>query len=212
MMKTKIKKILKTEKLFSKIVMVIFLIMIVLGFTVPGFIGGQDQVHQNTVVEPRLCQSDADCYLTCDDEPIPVLCLQNLCQQNECGYSYFEYDEVNKISFKLDVVVDSGLLEESKIEKLSLNERKNSNDFFVTFNDKQVNLFSPKLSLDLILSKVNLAMNEECLQVDQELYCNNDDKFLSMMVNGEESLEFANYVPQEGDEISISYLPREPLE
>jgi hypothetical protein len=208
----KFKKILKTEKLFSKIVMVIFLVMIVLGFTVPGFIGNQDQTSNTAQVEPRLCRSDAECYLNCEEGAVPVICLQNLCIQNECGYSYYDYNKNNLISFKLDVTVDVGSINNSNVTVIELSQRSDSQNFFITFNEDSVSLFSSKLSLNHVFDKVNLAMNEECLQVGKELYCTNDNYFLSMHVNGNESSEYGNYLPQNDDEVSISYLLREPFD
>ena len=76
----------KSQRVY-KIGMLVLLALIVLGFTIPGFIDptGEDQ---QVNVEPRLCQSDADCYLLCDDVPEQVLCSQNMCVRNSCQ----EYD------------------------------------------------------------------------------------------------------------------------
>src|SRR3989338_5061445 len=132
----------KTEKLFSKIIMIVFLVLIVLGFTIPGFINNPNPGAAQSKVEPRLCKSDADCYLTCDNQPWRALCWQNLCQQNECGPSYFEYDVEPAVEFKLEV--------ETK-NKIILTERTNSQNFFVEFLDgDRVKTHSPRLSLEMI--------------------------------------------------------------
>lgn len=201
----------KTEKLFSKIGMIVFLILIVLGFTVPGFINS-DQNNLPPQVEPRICQSDAECYLICDEKPFPVLCAQNLCQQNECGFSYFEYNRDEAVTFKLDVVVDSGTREAPNVGKLDLISRNNAQNFFVTFApEDKISIFSSRLNLNLVLDKVNVFLYDKCIKVDTTSYCENDDFFLSILVNNEESELLGDYIPQNGDDISISYLARNQL-
>ena len=78
----------KDKKLFSKILLILFLLMIVLGFTLPGFLEFDEETQY---IEPRICQNDADCYLMCEDIPVEVLCSQNLCQKN-----YFEQSRVQR--------------------------------------------------------------------------------------------------------------------
>lgn len=201
----------KTEKLFSKIGMVVFLILIVLGFTVPGFINNS-QSDPGTKLEPRICQSDSECYLICDEKPFPVLCAQNLCQQNECGVSYFEYQRGQPVTFELEVVVDSGTSEIPKVQALDLVTLNNPQNFFVTFApDNKVNLFSSRINLNLVLDKVKVWLYDKCIKVDSISYCENDKFLLSILVNNLESELAGSYIPQNGDKISISYLPKNPL-
>jgi hypothetical protein len=200
----------KREKLFSKIVVVVFLALIVLGFTVPGFLYGNGSNVDSTSneIEPRLCQSDTDCYLICDNQPLAVLCAQNLCLQNECGPSYYEYNPEEPISFKLGVVVDSG----ENVTKLELSEKNNPQNFYVKFLEKdEIQINSHRLSLNIILDRIAILLHGTCLRIDNEAYCDNDDYFLSVLVNDQEIGDAGNYIPQEADEISISYLPREVL-
>jgi len=202
----------KTEKLFSKIVMILFLILIVIGFTVPG-ITNNEQNDPQPIVEPRLCRGDADCYLTCEGQPLPVICVQNLCQQNECGFSYVEYDQNNPIIFKLEVMVDSGTVEAPRIEKFDLASRSRPQNFYVSFGvNDEVTSFSSRLSLNLILDKALILLHDKCIRIDSTSYCENSNYFLSVLVNGQESDILGNYIPQNGDKVSISYAANNPLD
>ena len=183
------------EKLFSKVMVIFFLVLLILGFTVPGFINSSNGVVQNQV-EPRLCQTDADCYLTCDEQPVPVICLQNLCQQNECGYAYFEYEQ-NPLTFQLEVILNN--------EKISLENRTTQGNFFVKFENNMVKMYSQRLSLNAVLSKVGLLLDSNCLLVDGNRYCADEDNFLSVLIKGNETADVGNYIPQEGDKIEIGY-------
>ena len=83
----------KSKSLIRKTIVIVFMALIVLGFTVPGFLHSNDE-NNNYAVEPRLCKTDAECYLTCDDLPVKVLCAENICQQNSCEeYAIFEFTE-----------------------------------------------------------------------------------------------------------------------
>lgn len=195
----------KIEKLFSKIVMIIFLIMIVLGFTIPGFINSADSTPVKNQIEPRLCQTDADCYLTCDNRPVPVICLENLCQQNECGYSYFNYDSEKPIYLKLKILVDS--LSRNKVNLL---EKADSKNFFIKFlADDSVIIYSNRLSLSMILSKIGMALTDNCLKIDTIDYCEDEQHSLKIVVNGQEITDAEIYIPPEGDEILITYSSKD---
>ncbi|MBU0457082.1 MAG: hypothetical protein KKD75_02970, partial [Nanoarchaeota archaeon] len=212
----------KTEKLFSKIVIIIFLVMIVLGFTLPGFL----ELGENKEVsaEQRICQADADCYLLCDDIPVVALCSKNLCQQNSCGEkSYYEYN-VTPISFSLQIeVVNLVKSNESKLngsklyesKKVDLENMVNSNDIFVKFSDDKVNLYSSGLSLNDVLEKLGMSMTNKCLVINDEQYCEDDEKELSLIVNDKESYSYGQYLPKEGDTVKIAFnekLSKEPVE
>lgn len=184
----------KTEKLFSKVMMILFLVMIVVGFSIPGFIQNPDDAA--APVDQRLCTTDADCYLLCNDVPEAVLCYKNLCSKNSCEeYAYYHLT-ANPLTFALTVVVDG--------KNIDLQERSNPQDLFVTFTNDSVNLFSPGLSLSHVLDKAGIVL-EGCLIIDQILYCTDDSSTVEMTVNGEKSLQYGLYVPKEGDTISLVY-------
>ena len=188
----------KTEKLFSKIMMIIFLALIILGFTIPGFINNSGTGTVQDQVEPRLCKTDADCYLTCDTQPLPVLCLQNLCQQNECGDSYFSYEQEDPIAFELEVRLSEN--------SLNLVELANSRDLFVRFMDEnKVEMYSPKLSLNIVLDKMKMILANNCLGINLEIYCSDQEHSLAVLINGEEATDPGLYIPNTGDEIKILY-------
>src|SRR3989344_9442428 len=126
----------KTEKLFSKIIIIIFLVMLVLGFVVPSVL---NNTSSDQGVESRMCTTDVDCYLFCEDQPVNVLCLQNLCLVNSCEEkSYYEYDQ-NPISFTVH------------IENVTLEERSSEKDIFVKYDGNEVQVFTSKLPLYYIL-------------------------------------------------------------
>ena len=177
----------KTEKLFSKVVIILFLVMLVLGFVVPGILNNSSDP---AVVESRMCNTDADCYLLCEDQPVNVLCLQNLCLVNSCEEkSYYEYDP-NPISFTVN------------IENVTLEERSSEKDIFVKYKGNGVQVFTSKLPLYYILEKTNLILDTQCLTFDKKQYCSSD---LHMTVNETDSTAFGNYIPQQGDVIEIEY-------
>src|SRR3989344_2485353 len=135
----------KTEKLFSKVVIVIFLILLVLGFVVPGILNSSSD---SASVEARICNTDADCYLLCGEEALNVLCLQNLCQVNSCEERpYYEYTQT-PVSFIL------------QIQNVTLEERSDEKDIFVKFKGNQVQSFTSKLPLYFILEKANIILDK----------------------------------------------------
>ena len=137
-----------------------------------------------------MCNTDADCYLLCEDQPVNVLCLQNLCLVNSCQEkSYFGYDQ-NPISFTVH------------IENVTLEERSSEKDIFVKYKGNEVQVFTSKLPLYYILEKAALILDTQCLTFDQKQYCSSD---LHMTVNGADSTAFGNYIPQQGDLIQIEY-------
>lgn len=177
----------KTEKLFSKIIIIIFLVMLVLGFVVPAVLNNSSP---DPGAEPRMCTTDADCYLFCEDKPLNVLCLQNLCLTNSCEEkSYYEYSQ-DPVSFMIN------------IKNVTLEERSDEKDIFVTFKGNQVKSFSSKLPLYYILEKADIILDTQCLTFDKKQYCSSD---LLMTVNGATSTAFGNYIPQEGDVVELGY-------
>ena len=175
------------EKLFSKVVTVIFLVLLVLGFVVPSILNNSSS---EAGVEPRICTTDADCYLLCEDQPVNVLCVQNLCAINSCEeQNYYEFSQ-NSVSFSLN------------IKNITLEERSNDRNILVQFNGNEVQSFSPKLSLYLILEKANIILYTQCLTFDLKQYCSSE---LDMKVNGNNSTAFGNYIPNQGDVIELNY-------
>jgi hypothetical protein len=186
----------KREKMLSKVVMIAFMLMIVVGFTVPLFnLGGQDP--NVSVAEPRLCQTDSDCYLMCDENPRKVLCSQNLCQQNECEeYSLYPFRE-DSITFSLIINVFGG--------KTPLVLRNAGKDLFIGSEGEEVSVFSSGISMNKVLEKFNMGLNPECLFVGTQAYCNDKENELVFNVNGEVVYTLGDYVAQEGDAVEISY-------
>ncbi len=168
----------KKKEQLIKTITVIFLLLVTLGFMVPGFMDlGND--HQQ-YAEPRICQSDADCYLMCGEDnsqPVEVFCSENLCQQNFCDeYAVFPF-QPEPLTFTLEIA------------DLNLVELSNAQDIFVKFSNNQVQVFTPDLSLDYILEKLNYDFS-----VPMELN-----------VNGESSDYYNSYIPAEDDLVKISF-------
>ncbi len=178
--------------------------MIVLGFTVPLFnLGNQPADQQQQAAEPRLCQADADCYLLCEDKPVEVLCRQNLCQQNGCEEAaVYPYAE-KPVSFNLNLVMEG--------QAINLMNRSNSNDFFVKVEEtpdskgSSAHIHTLEFPLALILEKLDIGLTSECLFLDKQSYCNDDKKQLRLLVNGEESFQYGELVPGEGEKVEIRY-------
>lgn len=188
------------NKRFSKIIMIIFLIMIVVGFTVPLFNLDNTQAQQQATAEPRLCQNDADCYLLCNDKPVEVLCSQNLCQQNGCEEAAIYPYTATPITFDLKIKVEG--------KEINLVNRSNSKDLFVQFKDSTVSVHSFEFPLALILEKLSIGLTSECLFLGKgpdNRYCNTEQKQLRLLVNGEESFRYGELVPAEGDKVEIEY-------
>ena len=184
------------ESRWKKPLMIAFLIMVVLGFSVPLFqLGGNvDQSAQQ--VQPRLCQSDADCYLTCENTPVTVLCLQNLCIQNACTeFNLFSYVQQQQ-EIALNVIINDAPL---------VLQNRNDQDQFVRFNDGLVKLYAQGLPLFAIMEKAGITLTQQCLTVQGTQYCTGVDSKLEIMVNGQNTYLFGQYVPKNGDEIRIVY-------
>ncbi len=168
--------------------------MLVVGFSFPLFqLGGNEDASAQQLSPQRVCQSDADCYLTCDGKPLAVLCSQNLCQQNSCreGSRYALQEEPSAV--RLQAAAGG--------ENIPLRERFVQGNFFVRIGEQEGNIeiYAPGLFLPQILEKFNLGMGEGCLYVGQQPYCNS----LEVLVNGKEDSFPEYYTPQEGDTITI---------
>lgn len=178
----------KTEKLFSKLMILGFLVLLILGFVIPGVIN--HTTPDQTAAEPRLCSTDADCYLICQDKPVNVLCSQNLCMQNTCEErSYYEF---NPIPLRFTV----------NLYNLSLQERSTNRDLFVKFKGNKAQAYASGLVLYQVLEKAKVILDTQCLTFDGKQYCGQQ---LEMTVNGENSTLYGNYVLQEGDVVKIDY-------
>ena len=162
---------------WKQIGMIIFLVLLVIGFAVPGFLNSDET---NLPSEIRYCQADADCYLMCDDLPLAVLCSQNLCQKNSCPEQAYYTLNQTSINFKLEVSLNN--------QTLDLSQRSNPNNFFVKAQKQNLQVFSSGLSLKYILEKFNLSQNNFILYA-----------------NGNQSYAYENYVPEEGDNLKIVY-------
>lgn len=184
----------KTKNLFGKVAMIGFLVMVVVGFTVP-IVLNNIKPDTNTYVEPRLCQTDTDCALTCEDQPVMVLCAHNICAQNACTQqSYYPFTE-KPIVFTLRVNVGNGTID--------LSSRADTKNFFLTFEKDIVKVYTSGLTVAQILEKVKVKMNGQCMTIDQA-YCATEGHTWVMRVKGEESPLF-DYTPQEGDTIELVY-------
>tara|TARA_Y100000310_G_C20512000_1_gene729343 strand:+ start:521 stop:1042 length:522 start_codon:yes stop_codon:yes gene_type:complete len=168
----------KKREQLTKTLMVAFLLLVALGFMVPGFLDLGENNQQ--YAEPKICQTDSDCYLMCGEdntEPVEVFCAENLCQQNFCDeYTPFKYQQ-EPVTFTLE------------ISNLTLTELSNSQDLFVKFSNDQVQMFTTGLSLDRILEKLNYNFNIP----------------MTLEINGEESDYYGGYVPAEDDIIEILF-------
>lgn len=173
--------------------MIAFLIMVVLGFSVPLFNLGSDS--QPVQVQPRLCQSDADCYLTCGQIVLTILCSQNLCMQNSCNeLGLFPYVQ-QPTSFALEVLING--------QEIPL-ENKNANDVFARFSGDMVEAHAA-LPLSAIVEKAGMVMQNQCIIASGTQYCNGVNAMLNVTVNGQNTYLFGQYMPKEGDEIIITY-------
>lgn len=182
----------KDKALWRKVSLIAFLFFIVIGFSVPTFFVGNNQPPEQA--EPRICQSDADCYLICDSGAVSVLCSQNLCQQNACEEaSVYPYMQEAKQA-SLEVTLDG--------KALPL-QNSNPNDFFVRFADGGVQVFSPRLSLQQVLEKAGMGLTENCLTFNRTAYCNSAEKKLRILVNDAEVSPL--YAVKGGDGVEIVY-------
>ena len=192
----------KQKQKIKQVGMIILLVLITLGFTVPGFLHSQnaDSYQGNVQTDSRLCQSDTDCYLMCDDIPQEVLCTQNLCLRNSCDEISLYPKLSTPVSFQLSVEVNS--------QELDLQNRYNQNNFLVSFANGFVNVHKSGLSLRHIIDKVNLRLTNECLYDGGASYCSDAEYVVELFVNNEKSFVYENYKPKEGDVVKIAYGER----
>ena len=187
----------KDRKRIYRIFLYVVLVMVVVGFTIPGFLELDGNQPQNT--QPKICMSDSDCYLTCQDKPVAALCYQNLCQRKTCTEESFVF-QAAPVKAELIITVNGTKLNlKEEYDQLSLS------NFFVKFQTDSMELFSDKLRLKHVLDKLRMKLDAQCLTVGQENYCGNknDEGKLQMLVNGEESYAYGEYIVEEGDKIEV---------
>ncbi len=187
---------MKTKRQWiGKTILLLVLIMTIIGFTLPGVLN--DDSQSQVKVEPRVCQNDAECYLTCDDQPVKVLCSQNLCQQNSCKETNYYIFEQTPSSFILSIELNG--------KKVSLANQSSAQDLFTKFEGEEVKEFTSGMSLNMILEKVKAKLTAECLTVNTENYCRDGENELRFMVNNVLRYDYGSFVPQGGDRIQIIY-------
>tara|TARA_Y100000310_G_C20691653_1_gene822653 strand:- start:3697 stop:4287 length:591 start_codon:yes stop_codon:yes gene_type:complete len=187
---------------FKKLSVIFLLVLLVLGFTLPGiffFVGDQDSqygVEDNT----RVCAGDSDCTLVCDDVEQVVLCYRNTCQKNSCDeVSYIEYESVeNKVL--LEITAGNETLDLSKHTSLF------SDNLYVTFEDNHIVTHAEGLTLNHILDKLSMALTPNCLVLGRDGFCEPNGE-LSLIINGQRNDPYGEYVVQDGDELGIVFVP-----
>ncbi len=182
------------KTIWQKLFLLGILAMLVVGFSVPLFqLGGNEDASAQQPSPERVCQSDADCYLTCDDKPLAALCSQNLCQQNSCreGSRYALQEQ----PFSISIRVEAGG------KDIVLMERFAQGNFFVRIGEQEgsIEIYTPGLFLPQVLEKFNLGMGGQCLYVGRQPYCDS----VEVLVNGEEEPFPQYYTPREGDDVVV---------
>jgi len=188
---------------FKKLSVIFLLVLLVLGFTLPGiffFVGDDSSDYPGADDNLRVCSGDSDCTLVCDNSEQVVLCYRNTCQQNTCdGVSYIEYGSAEtKVS--LDITAGNETLDLSKHTSLF------SDDLYVTFEDNQVVTHAEGLTLNHILDKLSMGLTTSCLIVGQNGLCEPNGE-LNLIINGQTNDPYGEYVVQDGDELEIIFTP-----
>jgi len=186
----------KSKKMDGKqIGMLIFLILVVVGFTAPIFINNLEPTTTISA-EPRPCITDTDCSLICTDEPVAILCSNNLCAQNTCNErNYYPYNQTFT-SFTLNIKLNNTLINPILLA--------NKQDFFIIFEKNQVKTFSPLINLAQILEKINTKLDSQCLTINNTAHCIINNHKLQLNINNKQSYQF-DYIPQNNDQIEIIY-------
>jgi len=183
---------------FYKILMYAILIMVAVGFTIPGFL---DWDEEQQTPQLRICQSDADCYLMCNEQPLAVLCHQNICQQNSCQEeSLFPYRASPLLTTQLEISINGRKLNlKEQFEKLNLN------NFFIQFQEDSFTAFTSNLTLSQVLDKLRIKLDAQCLTIEQENHCQNKKHQLNIFINDESSYSYEDYKIKNNDQIKITY-------
>lgn len=194
------------KDLWRKIGLWGFLFLLVIGFTLPGFIPPDSSSSGIEPSSPRLCTTDSDCTLSCEGQEAMVYCFQNLCQRNSCSDpDFYPFQPLPRIfSLQLDI---SG-------QVIDFFSRQKAGNLYVLFHDDTgndegssrgtpVDLLAPGITLQQVLEKADIQLVGTCLTMDGTAYCSEEQQVLQVLVNGEEQTEF--YPPREGDVVKIRY-------
>ncbi len=187
----------KSKITLRQVIVIIFLALIVIGFTAPLILYSIDDPFSNapTLVEPRLCKSDADCFLTCETGPLQVICLQNYCMQNSC-------DEFNPYAYTtqpVDFTLSATLTGQPVTWAMT------PGDSFVQVNGDTVSVFTTDLTVRDVAGKLGLYfVDGGCLKYNGKDYCAIDGANLSITINGNIT-QTEQYVPVFGDDVEIVY-------
>ncbi len=192
---------------FQKVAVIVFLVFLVLGFTVPGiFFVVQDEEPLLSQPQPQLvlCRSDADCTLTCAEQAVPVLCYRNTCQQARC-------DDVSPVGSYGSAEHTVTLRLEVGNQTIAVADRfrETSNQSYITKTaDGQLTTHAT-LTLAQVLDKLQIGLNGDCLFLDGKAYCR-DQGDLTLLINGQANAPYADYVVQDGDDLLITYTELSP--
>jgi len=79
--------------------------------------------------------------------------------------------------------------------------------------DKIIHYEGEKLPIGFFFESLGMMLTEKCFTLDtEEEFCDNDSKRLRFFVNGEETSEFQNYLPNDIDRILVIYGTEEELQ
>lgn len=187
---------------FQKVAVIVFLVFLVLGFTVPGiFFVVQDEEPLPSPPQPQLvlCRSDADCTLTCAEQAVPVLCYRNTCQQARC-------DDVSPVGSYGSAEHTVTLRLEVGNQTIAIADRfrETSNQSYITKTAAGQLTTHATLTLAHVLDKLQIGLNGDCLFLDGKAYCR-DKGDLTLLINGQANAPYADYVVQDGDDLLIKY-------
>lgn len=179
------------KKTIQKAVLIGFLIFIIIGFTAPLIdFTAQEQIENS---QPKVCRADPECTITCNGQEQPVLCSQNLCAVNTCDYvNPFALEDKSK-TITLHAILNN--------QTHSFNA--NPLDLFVKGQNSKIEVFSSSLPLQIIAEKVGLIVTDQCMALNNQVYCTDENHNLTIKVNNETS--YASYIPSQGDEIVVVY-------
>ncbi len=176
------------------------LILITLGFLIPGFIQPQEEPVNPSDV--KVCSSDNDCYLTCDNKLTSVLCFRNICEIDSCESApQYEFSEVPE-DISIAITLEG--------EELNLNDRFTQfgvGTFFVNFRQDGAELYTTRVPLGYILENVGIRIQNSCLIIDAQSYCEDEltQNTLRTKVNGQERFLSEDLLISRGDALTIDF-------
>lgn len=180
--------------------MVFLLIAITLGFLVPGFLQGDGSEAIVNPADIKICYSDTDCYLTCDDGLKSVMCYRNICEIDSCEYA--PLNEFNPIGeeFTLSITV---LGEEINLPEYFATFGQGT--FFMSMTDEAMQLFTPRLPLGYIFEKVGIVLQDSCISINGTQNCEDETHVITSTLNGEERSASNDLLISKGDVLTIVY-------